>query len=161
MKPADALDVVPATGDDAPGVIALIGRVCEEYGFVWVPEVEVPDLYDFEAHYRAPRGTFFVVRERDLVVGSVGVERVDGETAEIHRLYLDQRLRGRGTGRALMEAALAWCRAEGLTRVTLWSDTRFDRAHHLYTRLGFSRGPERVLPDDLNATREYFFERPV
>jgi GNAT superfamily N-acetyltransferase len=153
--------VVAATRDDTAGVIALIGRVYAEYGFVWDPAVEVPDLFDFDTRYGVPRGTFFVVREGGVVVGSVGVERLDGESAEIHRLYLEARLRGRGTGRALMEAALAWCRTEGLTRVTLWADTRFDRAHQLYTRLGFIRGPERVLPDDLNATREYFFERKV
>jgi GNAT superfamily N-acetyltransferase len=153
--------VVTATRADAAGVIALIGRVYAEYGFVWDATIEVPDLLDFDTRYGAPRGAFFVVRERGVVEGSVGVVRLVRETTEIHRLYLDERFRGRGTGRALMEAAIAWSRVEGASRVTLWSDTRFDRAHRLYTRLGFLRGPERVLPDDLNATREYFFARKV
>jgi O-acetylserine/cysteine efflux transporter len=155
------LSMWPATRDDAPGVIDLIGRVYAEYSFVWEPRVEVPDLFRFEEHYEAPRGAFFVVREADVIVGSVGVERLDGETAELHRLYLDARLRGRGTGRALVQAALAWCRSEGITRMILWSDTRFDQAHRLYSRLGFSQTGERALPDDLNQTREYGFERPV
>jgi GNAT superfamily N-acetyltransferase len=155
------LAIEAATRADAAGVIALIERVYAEYGFVWDPVVEVPDLLDFDVRYAAPRGTFFVVREGGVVVGSVGVERLDGGTAEIHRLYLDARLRGRGTGRALLEAAMTWCRAEGITRAVLWSDTRFDRAHRLYTGLGFEKGRERVIPDDLNATREYFFARPV
>lgn len=96
-----------------------------------------------------------------MVVGSVGVERIDGESAELHRLYLDARLRGRGTGRALTEAVLDWCRAERIRRLVLWSDTRFDQAHRLYTRMGFRRTGERTLPDDLNQTREYGFERSV
>jgi putative acetyltransferase len=152
--------VVTATPADAPGVIALIARVYAEYGFLWDPMVEVPDLLDF-ARYQAPGGAFFVVRDGDVVVGSVGVERVDETTAEVHRLYLDVALRGRGTGRALMEAAIGWCRAGGLRRVTLWSDTRFETAHRLYVAMGFRRGPERVLPDDPNDTREYFFDRAV
>ena len=156
------LTMWPATRNDAPGVIDLIGRVYAEYHFVYDPRVEVPDLFRFEEHYEAPRGAFFVIREGDLIVGSVGVERVGGETAELHRLYLDARLRGRGTGRALVQAALAWCRGErGITRMILWSDTRFEQAHRLYERMGFRRTGERTLPDDLNQTREYGFERRV
>ena len=156
-----ALAVRPAGIADAPAVVDLIGRVYLEYGFVYVPEVEVPDLLRFDQHYAAPRGAFFVVRDGDVVVGSVGVERLDDGSAELHRLYLDARLRGRGTGRALVEAALEWCRTQRISRMILWSDTRFDQAHRLYERMGFRRIGERVLPDDLNETREYGFERPV
>jgi len=153
--------ISPATSADVPAIVDLIGRVYAEYGFVYDPRVEVPDLFAFDVHYAAPRGAFFVVRQGDTVVGSVGVERVDADTAELHRLYLDAELRGRGTGRALVEAALAWCRAGGFRRMILWSDTRFDRAHRLYLRMGFSRTGERTLPDDLNDTRESGFARPV
>jgi O-acetylserine/cysteine efflux transporter len=156
-----ALSVRAANSADAPGVVELIGRVYREYDFVYVPEVEVPDLFRFDQHYAPPRGAFFVVRERDVVVGSAGVERLPDGSAELHRLYLDVRLRGRGTGRALVEAVLDWCRAQRIGRLILWSDTRFDQAHRLYERMGFQRTGERVLPDDLNQTREYGFERPV
>jgi GNAT superfamily N-acetyltransferase len=150
-----------ATAADVPGIVALIGRVYTEYGFAYDPDVEVPDLLGFDAHYAPPRGAFFVVRGSGQIVGSVGVELVDAHTAELHRLYLDVKLRGRGTGRALTETVLAWCRARGIEHVVLWSDTRFDLAHRLYTRMGFVRTGERTLPEDVNATREYRFERPV
>jgi GNAT superfamily N-acetyltransferase len=155
------LIIRPAGSADAPGVVDLIGRVYAEYGFVYDPEVEVPDLFRFDRHYAAPGGAFYVVYEAGVVVGSVGVERLDDGSAELHRLYLDARLRGRGTGRALVEAALEWCRAQSILRMILWSDTRFDQAHRLYERMGFRRTGERVLPEDLNQTREYGFERAV
>jgi RimJ/RimL family protein N-acetyltransferase len=148
---------VATVGDAAP-VIALIGRVFGVYGLVFDPVAEVPDLLHFERHYTPPRGTFFVVRSRGGVVGSVGVERLDGASAELHRLYLDPTLWGRGLGRALVEAALAWCREAALCRVILWSDTRFDRAHRLYERLGFTRRGERIIDGDVNATREYRYD---
>lgn len=142
------------------GIVRLVGRVYAEYGFVCEPRVEFPDLFDFDAHYAAPRGAFWVIRAPEIV-GSVGVELVDARTAELHRLYLDAALRGRGSGRALTDTVLAWCRARGITHLLLWSDTRFEMAHRLYTRMGFARTGERVLPEDVNDTREYRFERPV
>jgi GNAT superfamily N-acetyltransferase len=158
---ASVPSIVSAAVDDVPAVIALIGRVYQEYGFVWEPETEVPDLLTFDRHYQAPRGAFFVAREGGRLVGSVGVERLDDGTAELHRLYLDADLRGRGTGRLLVDTVLGWCRTEDVGHLILWSDTRFDLAHRLYERMGFRRTGERVLPEDVNETREYRFERPV
>jgi GNAT superfamily N-acetyltransferase len=155
------LAVTAATRADAAGVIALIGRVFAEYGFVYDPIVEVPDLLRFADHYEPPRGAFFVVRNSGLIVGSVGVERLEADTAELHRLYLDAELRGRRIGRALVDMVLDWCRTQAISRVILWSDTRFDRAHRLYTQMGFLQTGERDLPDDVNGTREYGFERIV
>jgi putative acetyltransferase len=156
-----SLAVEPAVAGDVSGVIRLIGRVFAEYSFVFDPATELPDLFAFDRHYGEPRGAFFVVRDSGAVVGSVGVERLDGGSAELHRLYLDAGLRGRGIGRALADAVLDWCRARSIGHLVLWSDTRFDRAHVLYERMGFVKTGERTLPDDPNATREFRYERPV
>jgi len=153
--------ITRATRADAPGVIELIGRVFVEYGWIWAPATEVPDLLRWTPHYEPPRGAFFVVREGVRVVGSVGVDRVGDGTAELHRLYLDPALRGRGLGNALVETVLGWCRDSGVTRLVLWSDTRFEHAHRLYLRHGFRQTGERELPEDINQTREYSFERAV
>jgi GNAT superfamily N-acetyltransferase len=159
--PDPDLAVEPADARDSPGVIRLIGRVFEEYGFVFDPAQEVPDLLAFDRHYTPPGGGFFVVRHGGEVVGSAGVERLDATTAELHRLYLDASLRGRGLGRALGEAVLTWCRRHGAARLVLWSDTRFDRAHTLYERMGFTRTGERDLAGDINSSREFRYERQV
>jgi len=152
----------PATAAVAPEVIELLARIWQEYGFIWEPETEFPDLFRFDTHYVPPRGAFWVVRDdTGRLVGSIGIERVDDRTAEIHRLYLDAHLRGRGLGKALVEETLAWCRAESVSRLVLWSDTRFEHSHRLYDRMGFARLGERTVPDDINASREYRFERDV
>ena len=150
-----------ARASDAPAVIALIGRVFAEYRFSWDPALEVPDLFDFDRRYGAPAGSFWVARLGGQVVGSVGVERLPDGQAELHRLYLDATLRGQGVGRALVETVLGWCRGTGIRRLTLWSDTRFDRAHRLYERMGFRQTGEREVPDDPNDTRELSYERAV
>jgi RimJ/RimL family protein N-acetyltransferase len=150
-----------ATLADVPAVMLLIGRVFAEYGLLLMPSFEVPDLLRFNEHYTPPRGAFWVVRDETRVVGSVGVERLDTRTAELHRLYLDASLRGRGIGRALVETVLTWTRDEGLERLVLWSDTRFEQSHRLYRRLGFAQLGERTVEGDLNDSREYRFERDV
>jgi RimJ/RimL family protein N-acetyltransferase len=152
---------VRATADDAPAVMMLMGRVFAEYGLLLMPLFEVPDLLQFDAHYTPPRGAFWVIRDDSRVVGSVGVERLDAETAELHRLYVDVSLRGRGLGQKLVETVLAWCREEGVRRLVLWSDTRFEHSHRLYRRLGFAQLGERAVEGDINDSREYRFERDV
>jgi GNAT superfamily N-acetyltransferase len=158
---APRVGVCAARRDDAPEVIALIGRVFTEYGLIYEPAAEVPDLIDFDAHYAAPHGAFFVARVGERIVGSVGVERLDRDSAELHRLYLDAEFRGRGFGRALVETVVEWCRTRAVSRLVLWSDTRFEQAHRLYDRMGFCRTGERELPGDVNETREYRYERSL
>jgi GNAT superfamily N-acetyltransferase len=154
------MKIEPARQGDARGVVELIGRVFAEYGWIWDPAVEVPDLLRWEG-YEPPHGAFFIIRDGERVAGSVGVDRVDAGTAELHRLYLDPHLRGQGLGEALVDAILDWCRAQRLVRLVLWSDTRFEHAHRLYERKGFRRTGERELPDDVNQSREYGYERDV
>jgi GNAT superfamily N-acetyltransferase len=153
--------IEPARAEDAPAVIELIGRVFAEYGFSWNPSFEVPDLYDLTRRYGGADGAFWVARLDGRVVGSVGVERLPDGRAELHRLYVDASRRRHGVGRALVDTVLGWCRAAGIRRLTLWSDTRFDRAHRLYEDMGFTKTGERELPDDPNDTREFAYERAV
>jgi putative acetyltransferase len=151
----------PATAADVPAVMLLIGRVFAEYGLLLMPAFEVPDLLRFNRHYTPPHGAFWVVRDDARVVGSVGVDRVDDGTAELHRLYVDAALRGQGIGRALVETVLDWAREQQIARVVLWSDTRFENSHRLYRRLGFEQLGERTIEGDINDSREYRFERDV
>jgi RimJ/RimL family protein N-acetyltransferase len=60
-----------------------------------------------------------------------------------------------------VETVLDWSRAQGLGRVVLWSDTRFESSHRLYRRLGFAQLGERTVEGDINESREYRFEREV
>jgi GNAT superfamily N-acetyltransferase len=150
--------IARASAAEVPAVISLIGRVYNEYGFIFEPAEELPDLLAFARHYCVPHGAFFILRDNEGVVGSLGIERREGHVAELHRLYLEAALRGRGLGQALVETAIAWCRAEGIRHLLLGSDTRFARAHTLYDRLGFQRTGERAL-HDTNQSREYRYER--
>lgn len=146
---------------EAAEAMELIHGVFVEYGFTWAPQEEFWDLLASpEAFpYRDPQGAMWVMRdETQAVVGSIAVEQLDDSTAELHRLYLDARLRGSGYGRELFLLGVDWARRKGMRRIVLWSDTRFLDAHRLYERLGYARTGERRLAD-VNQTVEYRYER--
>src|SRR5215475_12779357 len=86
--------IARASAAEVPAVIRLIGRVYDEYGFIFEPAEELLDLLAFARHYCAPHGAFFVLRDHEGVVGSLGIERREGHGAELHRLYLEAALRG-------------------------------------------------------------------
>src|SRR5213592_1595234 len=52
------------------------------------------------------------------------VRRLDEATAELKRMYVDPSVRGRGIGRALVEALEREARLLGITRVVLETGTR-------------------------------------
>ena len=65
-----------------------------------------------------------------------------GLSAEIESLHVDQHLRSRGVGGALLEAAVAHAAAAGCYRVQLTSNKQRTRAHRFYVRHGFAQSHE-------------------
>ena len=62
--------------------------------------------------------------------------------ATILNVYTEPDFRRRGIARQLMETMIAWCRAEGLARVTLHAS---EDGRHLYESLGFEPSNEMRL----------------
>jgi putative acetyltransferase len=48
----------------------------------------------------------------------------------------------------------------GASRMVMWSDTRFTKAHAHYRGLGYAAGVTRSL-GDVSTTREFFFEKAL
>jgi len=66
-------------------------------------------------------------------------EDLRGPCGFLHDLYVDEASRGRGIGRELAGAAIAWMRSKGMSQVVLWSKTGNDAAQRLFARLGFRK----------------------
>nr|WP_280938818.1 GNAT family N-acetyltransferase [Methylobrevis pamukkalensis] len=86
------------------------------------------------------------------MVACIGYSRPEPGVAELHKVYLDRRLRGRGLGARLYAATLEEIRRHDVTTIRLWTDTRFASGHRFYERLGFRRMPVlRCLADATDA----------
>ncbi len=60
-----------------------------------------------------------------------------GPCALIEELVVDEKARGRGVGRALIQAALDWARSQGCSEVEVSTEQDNTDAQNFYRRLGF------------------------
>jgi ribosomal protein S18 acetylase RimI-like enzyme len=86
----------------------------------------------------------FVAEDEERVVGYVYAEiegmdwmNLRGPAGVIQDVYVDERARGRGAGRALVRAALEWIHAHGRPQVVLYTKTKNEHAQRLFASLGF------------------------
>jgi GNAT superfamily N-acetyltransferase len=89
----------------------------------------------------AGRGAFLVAYVGVTPVGCGAIRRLDCDTAEVKRMYVDPATRGYGVGRTLLTKLEAEARSLGVKRVVLETGARQPEALALYTRAGFSRIP--------------------
>lgn len=115
--------------DDMDAILAL-----EQTGFAlasrwiaasWLPELTRSDRF-------AP-----VFRDATGTVRGVAAFQVIAEVADLNRVVVDPGLRGRGIGRALLEAGFAWAAERGAERMLLEVEWANEPALALYRRLGF------------------------
>ena len=86
-------------------------------------------------------GAFLIAHIDDVAVGCGAVRRLDQTTAELKRMYVDPSVRGRGVGRALVEALEREAKLLGVTTVVLETGTRLGSAIRLYEAVGYARIP--------------------
>jgi GNAT superfamily N-acetyltransferase len=69
----------------------------------------------------------------------------DGLAGKLGALVVDERRRGRGVGRALVDAIEAQARSTGCVQLFLTTAERRSDAHAFYERLGFERTGRRYV----------------
>ena len=153
----------PVRNDDAQDLIGLITLCFAEYpGCVFDPHDDMPDIIRPAQSALATQGQFDVVEDQSgRVAACIGVDYPEPGTAELHRLYVRPDMRGKGLAKQLTERMEVLARKRGATRMTLWSDIRFTKAHALYAKLGYMRGPITRSLGDISLSREFFFEKTL
>ncbi len=153
----------PVRDDDAQDLIGLITLCFAEYpGCFFDPHGDMPDIVRPALSRLATEGQFLVVEDsRGRIAACIGVDFPDSDTAELHRLYVRPDMRGRGLAKLLTIRVEDVARERGVSRMILWSDTRFTKAHTLYEGLGYARGPITRSLGDISLSRELFFEKAL
>lgn len=106
------------------------------------PEDDTADHFDLDPAEVSPgRGVFLVAYQDGAAIGCGAVRRIEEGVAEVKRMYVAPGMRGRGVGRALLDALEAEARALGARRLVLETGPRQPEAIALYERAGFVRIP--------------------
>jgi GNAT superfamily N-acetyltransferase len=82
-------------------------------------------------------GAFLVAHVDGEPLGCGAIRRLADGSAELKRMYVAPAARGRGIGRALLDALTREARALGIVRLVLETGVRQPEAVALYTRAGF------------------------
>lgn len=134
---------------DLPGDVAALEQLWLEY-LTWATD-EVEARFGFREsaseivehdiatieRFGPPDGRLLLAFVDDVAVGTVCVQRIGPETAELKRMYVRAPHRHGGLGRALMDQLLAMVRRSGYERVWLDSPSFMTDAHRLYRAGGF------------------------
>lgn len=119
---------------DAKRFLATKPRTPLDYASFLAKQLDKPDV------------TVLVADENGDVIGYAyaAVEGYDymslrGPAGVVHDILVDPESRGRGVGRSLLDAALAFLKARGAPRVVLTTAEGNETAERLFTRAGFRR----------------------
>jgi putative acetyltransferase len=99
------------------------------------------ELRSLPGAYAPPRGTLLLATWDGHDAGCVGVRPLSRRTAEMKRLFVLSRFRGRGTGRVLAERAVRAARELGYRSLRLDTLAEMTAATALYRSLGFHEVP--------------------
>ena len=114
------------------------------------PNKPVPGWAELTALVKSESSTLLIARYTDEsgeIAGilSLTIYRVPtGIRSIVEDVVVDEYMRGRGIGKALLEYAIALARKSGANAISLTSNPRREAANYLYQSLGFERHQTNV-----------------
>lgn len=156
------MTIRPGRDSDADALIALIWACWSLYPGVKLDvDGEMPELRALATHYADKGGALWVAHDPGgVATGMIATRPLQDGAWEICRVYVLPAWHGGGLGHRLLDLAESHAIAAGATRLVLWSDTRFARAHRFYENRSYVRGPIRVLTD-ISDSLEFAYAKPV
>ena len=110
------------------------------------------DMDDVQQSYFDDAGTFLVTVDRDRIIGTGAIKKLDDEICELKRLWFLKEYRGQGLGYRMTMELLSFARGQGYRRVRLETDpVAQSPAIRFYKRLGFYEIPRYRQSDDETA----------
>ncbi len=146
----------PATLADLDALVAVHAESsAQAYAHIFPPEAPFPSDAEIAERWRpALDPSFdavaaFAAEVEGAVVGGAIADRVGSRGfGNLRHLYVRPEEWGRGAGRALHDAVVAWCAEQGLASIDLWVLERNEVARSMYERWGWRLDPDDVLVHD-------------
>jgi DNA-binding MarR family transcriptional regulator/N-acetylglutamate synthase-like GNAT family acetyltransferase len=128
----------PRPGDMGWVVQSHGAQYAGEYGFDSSFEALVAEIAaKFLTSFDASRERCWIAEIDGTQVGSVFLVRHDDEIAKLRLLLVEPAGRGHGLGRRLVGECIAFARASGYRKITLWTQSILSSARKIYQDAGF------------------------
>ncbi|WP_020591713.1 GNAT family N-acetyltransferase [Kiloniella laminariae] len=152
----------PITDRDSAAAIDLVQRSYLEYadqGVVFDLDEE-NDLKQLATAFHQAGGEIFALvpqNQPEILAGIGGYQETASGCLEVKKLYVCPGHRGQGGGKRLLDHIIEQARSSAAQELMLWTDTRFTKAHGLYEKYGFTKGPETRKLQDKSRTEEFSY----
>ena len=133
------ISIVPFAPALAPHFARLNLEWIERYFVVEAADRAVLD--DPETAIIAPGGAIYFALDGDEVIGTCAVLAYAPGILELAKMAVSPKAQGRGVGRLLGEACIAFARTTDARLLMLRSNSQLAPALHLYESLGFHHAP--------------------
>jgi DNA-binding MarR family transcriptional regulator/N-acetylglutamate synthase-like GNAT family acetyltransferase len=138
-RPDQAFILRPLRVGDIGWVIHRQGLLYErEYG--WNQEYEAlvaKILAEFVMKFDGSREACWIAECQGEIAGSVFLVSENETTARLRLLYVEAAMRGKGLGRALVEACTVFARQMGYSTIVLWTQSILTGARAIYEKQGY------------------------
>jgi putative acetyltransferase len=142
----ERLEIRPIQQTDNTQIASIIRTVLAEHkadkpGTVYYD----PTTDDLFSLFRQPGSAYFIVMLNDEVVGGAGIfptENLPQGCCELVKLYLHNKLRGKGIGRSLIQRCIDEAKKMGYSSMYLETMPELSNAVSLYEKLGFKSLPQ-------------------
>lgn len=99
------------------------------------------ELASLPGVYAPPGGELLLAKRGDHVLGCIALKPLEPKVAEIKRLFVRPQARGKGVGKALVEAAITTASKAGYGEIKLDTLAEMQAAIALYKAAGFAPIP--------------------
>jgi putative acetyltransferase len=95
------------------------------------------ELKTIDQQYNRPAGALLLAFRETAAVGCAGIRKIDAETAELKRMYVQDQHKGQGIGVQLLERSLQIAKDLGYKKIRLDTLQNMTKAQALYRSFGF------------------------
>ena len=147
-----------ARNKDSEQIIKLIRKCFKDYQNCLLDvDNDSPELKYIYTYFRRQRGKFWVVEDKNKIIGCMGYLPSKKNEIEIHKLYIDQKFRRKGLAKHLVQKVENIAVRENKSKIILWTDTRFKEAHKMYLKMDYEKLKKTRRLYDISDTVEYNF----
>ena len=144
-------DAPPSSYILRPLQVGDIGWITHRQGLLYAREYGWDETYEalvaeilgaFVRDFDPEREASWVAERRGEVIGSVFLVKKSDTIAKLRLLYVEPSARGLGLGCRLVDECIAFARAKGYRRLTLWTNDVLVSARRIYQAAGFTLADE-------------------